>query len=260
MSARVLAVCNQKGGVGKTTTTYHLARAGIRAGRRVLVVDLDPQGTLTTIAAREEVPEDSVGVADVLSARTREPLADVLVPGTWDGLDVAPTVGETLGVVRDELVVTGAGRESRLREALATVADRYDLILIDCPPSLDQLTINALVAADAVLIVTQSKQASINGLVKLHETIEAVRRNYRSDLTIAGVMVNQHEQNTVSGQSWLEELRGAMTILEPPMPKAVVLSDAAEASVGLDEYGSRVANRLAETFDSYLTHLEEVAR
>lgn len=260
MSALVLAVCNQKGGVGKTTTTYHLARAGVRAGRRVLVVDLDQQGTLTTIAAREDVPEDSVSVADVLSARTKEPLADVLVPGTWDGLDVAPTVGENLGVVRDELVVAGAGRESRLRDALGTVADRYDLVLIDCPPSLDQLTVNALVAADAVLIVTQSKQASINGLVKLHETIDAVRRNYRADLTIAGVMVNQHEQNTVSGQTWLEELRGAMTILEPPMPKAVVFSDAAEASVGLDEYGSRVANRLAETFDSYLTDLEEAAR
>lgn len=103
--------------------------------------------------------------------------------------------------MRDELVVTGAGRESRLRDALATVADRYDLVLIDCPPSLDQLTINALVAADAVLIVTQSKQASINGLVKLHETIDAVRRNYRADLTVAGVLANQHEQSTVSGQS-----------------------------------------------------------
>ncbi|MCM3662513.1 ParA family protein [Georgenia satyanarayanai] len=260
MSAHVLAVCNQKGGVGKTTTTYHLARAGIRAGRWVLVVDLDPQGTLTTITAREEVPEDSVSIADVLSARAKEPLAGVLVPGVWDGLDVAPTVGENLGVVRDELVVAGAGREARLREALAPVAERYDLILIDCPPSLDQLTINALVAADGVLIVTQSKQASINGLVKLHETIEAVRRNYRPGLTIAGVLVNQHEQHTVSGQSWLEELRGAMAIIEPPVPKAVVLSDAAEASVGLDEYGSRGANRLAETFDNYLTHLEEAVR
>ena len=260
MTASILAVCNQKGGVGKTTTTYHLARAGVRAGKRVLIIDLDPQGTLTTIAAREEVPEDSVGIADVLSTRGREALADVIVPGVWDGLDVAPTVGEGLGVVRDELVVAGPGREARLRDALAGSLERYDLILLDCPPSLDQLTINGLVAADGVVIVTQSKQASINGLVKLHETIDTVRRHYHRELKIAGVLVNQHEHNTVSGQSWLEELRAAMSIVEPPIPKAVVLSDSAEASVGLDEYGSRVANRLAESFDDYLTALEEAVR
>src|SRR5690625_2035428 len=131
MTARILAVCNQKGGVGKTTTTYHLARAGIRAGKKVLVVDLDPQGTLTNIAAREELPEDSISIADVLSARGREPLAEVIVPGLWEGLDVAPTVGEGLGVVRDELVVAGAGREARLRDALSQAAQQYDLILID---------------------------------------------------------------------------------------------------------------------------------
>lgn len=258
--ALTIAVANQKGGVGKTTATYHLARAAIRADKRILVIDLDPQGSLTNMAAREEVPDDALGVADVLSARTKEPLSDVIVEGVWDGMDVAPTVGETLAYVRDELVTAGAGRERRLYEAIGALGDAYDLVLIDCPPSLDQLTINALTAADGVVIVTQSKQASINGLVRLHETIVEVRKAYRPELTIAGVLVNQHEKNTVSGQTWLEEIRKSMPILEPPIPKAVVLSDAAEASVALDEYGTRTGQRLAEAFDTYLTTIEEAGR
>ncbi|WP_454778716.1 ParA family protein [Georgenia muralis] len=257
---QTIAVANQKGGVGKTTTTFHLARAAVRAGRRVLAVDLDPQGTLTYMIARDDLPEDALGVADVLSARTEDTLADVIVEGVWDGVDVAPTTGESLGIVREELVTAGAGREHRLREAIAALDGGYDLVLIDCPPSLDQLTINGLVAADGVVIVTQSKQASINGLVKLNDTISIVRKSYRPELTIAGVLVNQHEQTTVSGQTWLEELRTNMAIIEPPIPKAVVLSDAAEASVGLDEYGTRTGRRLAETFDTYLTTIEEAVR
>src|SRR5680860_1683307 len=115
MTAMTFALCNQKGGVGKSTTTFHLARAGVLAGRRVLVVDGDPQGNLTSVAAAEPVEEDRAGLADALSARADETIRDVIVTGIWPGLDVVPTTGETLGYVRDELVIAGAGREGRLR-------------------------------------------------------------------------------------------------------------------------------------------------
>jgi chromosome partitioning protein len=263
MTTRILALCNQKGGVGKSTTTFHLARAAITAGQRVLMVDLDPQGNLTSVAAAESVPEDQVGVADVLSSRAEETARDVVVPGVWEGLDVLPTTGETLGFVRDELVVAGAGREGRLREALTAVAADYDLILIDCAPSLDQLTINGLTAADAAVVVTQSKLWSANGLAHLLTTIDNVRRYYNPELSVAGIIVNQHEEHTVAGRHWRQELQEAaatrsLTVLSPPVPKRAAIADATEAARGLDEWGTSEATSLAGIYADYLTALEGV--
>lgn len=265
MSATVYALCNQKGGVGKSTTTFQLARAAVRRGRRVLVVDGDPQGNLTAVAAAEAVGEDQVGLADALSARTPERLRDVIVPGVWDGLDVVPTSGVTLGHVRDELVIAGAGREARLSQSLAEVTDDYDLILIDCAPSLDQLTVNALVAAHGALVVTHSKLFSTNGLAQLLDTIETVRTHYNGGLVVAGVIVNQHEDRTISGKSWLDELHAAadargLRMLTPAIPKRVVISDATEAARGLDEWGSSEATGLAAIYADHLTLLEGEAR
>lgn len=264
VTARIFALCNQKGGVGKSTTTFHLARAAVRAGRRVLAVDNDPQGNLTTIAAAEDVGEDQAGLADALSSRAPETIRDVIVPGVWPGLDVVPTSGVTLGYVRDELVIAGAGREGRLREALASVIDDYDLILIDCAPSLDQLTINGLTAADAVVVVTESKLFSANGLGQLLDTIENVRAYYNPRLTVAGVIVNKHEEKTVSGRTWLDELGQAITarglrMLSPVVPKRVVISDAAEAARGLDEWGGSEASELGDMYADHLTAIEGAA-
>ena len=261
MTTRILALCNQKGGVGKSTTTFHLARAAITAGQRVLVVDLDPQGNLTSVAAAEPVAEDQVGLADVLSSRAEETARDVIVSGVWEGLEVLPTTGETLGFVRDELVVAGAGREGRLREALTEVATDYDLILIDCAPSLDQLTINGLTAADAAVVVTQSKLWSANGLAHLLTTIDNVRRYYNPGLSGAGIIVNQHEEHTVAGRHWRQELQEAatarsLTVLTPPVPKRAAIADATEAARGLDEWGTSEATTLASLYADYLTTLE----
>jgi chromosome partitioning protein len=258
----ILAVCNQKGGVGKTATTFHLTRAAVLSGRKVLAVDLDPQGNLTRALAGEQVAEDAPGLADALSTRTREGLDDVLVPGAWPGVELAPTVGEALGTVRDELVIAGAGREGRLHEALAPVLGRYDLVLVDCPPSLDQLTINGLTAADAVLVVTQSKLFSVDGLDKLLKTVGNVRRYYNPRLRVAGVVVNQHEATTVSGRHWLSQMDQAahlrdLKILTPPMPKLAPISDSMEAGYGLDQWGSAKAAVLGQTYGAYL---EEVLR
>ncbi|MBU5410662.1 ParA family protein [Cutibacterium acnes] len=263
MTAQIFALCNQKGGVGKSTTTFHLARAAVLRGQRVLVVDNDPQGNLTSVAAAEPVGEDQAGLADALSARAPETIRDVIVPGVWPGLDVVPTSGVTLGYVRDELVIAGAGREGRLREVLAAVAGDYDVILIDCAPSLDQLTINGLTAAQGVVVVTHSKLWSANGLAQLLDTIESVRAYYNPELCVAGIIVNQHEENTVSGKTWLGELAQAaesrgLSVLSPPIPKRVVIADATEAARGLDEWGSAEATALGQLYADHLTSIEGV--
>ena len=260
MTARIYALCNQKGGVGKTTTAFHLARAAVLRGDRVLLVDNDPQGNLTSIIAAEPVEEDQAGLADVLSTRAPETIRDVIVPGIWPGLDIVPTAGTTLGSVRDELVVAGAGREGRLREAVAAVVDDYDLILIDCAPSLDQLTINGLTAAGAVVIVTHSKLLSANGLSQLLDTIGSVRQYYNPALRVAGVIVNQHEDRTLAGRHWLDELTDAATQRSlrvlTPVPKRVVISDATEVAQGLDQLGTADAAALAAIYADHLNALE----
>jgi len=263
MTAQIFALCNQKGGVGKSTTTFQLARAAVKLGQRVLIIDNDPQGNITSVAASEPVPDDQAGLADALSGRASETIADVIVPGVWPGLDVVPTSGTTLGAVRDELVVSGAGREGRLREGLKAVAEDYDLILIDCAPSLDQLTINGLTAADGVIVVTHSKLWSANGLAQLLDTIESVRGYYNQSLKVAGIIINQHEERTVSGQNWLDELTSAaesrgLSVLVPPIPKRVVIADATEAARGLDEWGTPEATALGAIYASHLTTLEGV--
>lgn len=260
MTARIYALCNQKGGVGKSTTTFHLARAAVLANLRTLIVDLDPQGNLTSVAAADTVDEDQVGLADALSTRAEEGIRDVIVAGIWPGLDVVPTSGETLGFVRDELVIAGAGREGRLREALRPVLEDYDVILIDCAPSLDQLTINGLSAADGVVVVTQSKLWSANGLSHLLTTIDSVRTYYNPQLVVSGIVVNQHEEQTIGGRHWRNELQEAaaarsLAVLSPPMPKRAAIADATEAARGLDEWGTSDAVALGDIYAGYLTAL-----
>ena len=261
MTARILALCNQKGGVGKTTTTFQLARAAVLAGRRVLVIDNDPQGNLTSDITAEPVGADEAGLADALSVRSPDTMRDVIVPGIWEGLDVVPTSGRALGSVRDELVVAGVGREVRLREALAQVRDDYDLILIDSAPSLDQLTINALSAADSAVIVTHSKKWSLDGLAQLLDTIASVKEYTNSALSVAGIIVNQHEERTVGGAGWLDELNAfaqtrGLRVIGRPVPKRVVIADATEAARGLDQWGSAEATALGAIYAEHLTVIE----
>lgn len=261
MTAQILALCNQKGGVGKSTTTFQLARAAVLAGRRVLAVDNDPQGNLTSNITAEDVDPDQAGLADALSARATDTIRDVIVPGVWPGLDVVPTSGATLGVVRDELVIAGAGREVRMRQALAEVVEDYDLILIDSAPSLDQLTINALTAADSAVIVTHTKKWSLDGLGQLLDTIGSVQAYYNPTLKVAGIVVNQHEERTVGGAAWLDELHSAaeargLRLIGEPIPKRVVIADATEAARGLDEWGTPEASTLGALYGDLLSRIE----
>lgn len=223
----------------------------------MLVVDLDPQGNITSSLAKHPVAEDATGLADVLSHRTKLSISEVSVPGLWEGVDLVPTTGEALPVVRDELVVAGAGRESRLRAALKEISHNYDVCLIDCPPSLDQLTINGLTATDIALIVTHSKLWSANGLARLLSSIDQIRAYYNPTLTIGGIIINQHEARTTSGGHWMSELtheveQRGQTIFNPPIPKRAAIADSVEASRPLEQWPTQETAELAAIYSQYL--------
>jgi len=186
--ARIIALSNQKGGVGKTTTAINLAASLAAAGQRVLLVDVDPQGNATSGLgyARTQLGR---GVYDVLLGF--EEIEDVIVPTEVDNLSVLPC---TAGLVGAEVeMVDQRRREQRLRDALDEVRAAFDWVLIDCPPSLGLLTLNALVAADRVLIPLQAEYYAMEGLSQLLRTITAVRRSLNPDLRREGIVVTMYD-------------------------------------------------------------------
>lgn len=253
----VAAMCNQKGGVGKTTTTINLSRAAHLRGLRTLIIDLDPQGNTTTTVLGAMSSPQAETVADVLSIRTPTTARDVIVETGWAKVDVMASGGDVLADVAGELVGMGPGREHRLREALAEVSDDYDLTLIDCPPALDLLTINGLTASDRLVIVTAASQFSLDGISRLLRTIDSVRQYSNKDLRIAGVIANAVEQQTRRQRHWLDELVEAAPapLWKPTIPKATWIAEALEAGVGLDELETPRGNVMNEVYDGYLTQL-----
>ena len=194
--ARVLAVVNQKGGVGKTTTSVNLAAAFAQAGRRVLLVDLDPQGNATMGSGVDKrslartVYHVLLGLAVLGGVRLRVERG---------GFDLLPANRDLAGAEVE--LVELQGRETRLKDALERVAHEYDFVLIDCPPSLSLLTVNALTAAQRVLIPMQCEYYALEGLSDLVGTIKRVRSNLNPQLEIAGLLRTMYDpRNTLSQQ------------------------------------------------------------
>jgi chromosome partitioning protein len=189
MTPRIIAVANQKGGVGKTTTAINLATALAAADRRVLLLDLDPQGNAST-GLGIAYPARKVTSYDVLLGARR--VAEATMPTAVPRLDIMPASVDLLGA---ELELVGEGRrEYRLREALGAAPLAYDYVLIDCPPSLGLLTLNALVAADAVLVPLQCEFYALEGLSHLVRTIELVRRGLNPALELQGVVLTMFDK------------------------------------------------------------------
>ncbi len=181
--SRVLAIANQKGGVGKTTTSVNLTASLAATKRKTLLIDLDPQGN-ATMGSGVEKRTLQTSSYDVLMGE-RE-LEQCLVHGVDAGYDLLPANGDLTGA--EVGLLEELGRELRLRQALEGVRDRYAYVLIDCPPALNMLTVNALVAADAVVIPTQCEYYALEGLSALLDTIDKIRRFLNPDLKVEGLL------------------------------------------------------------------------
>ncbi|MDD3609446.1 MAG: ParA family protein [Halothiobacillaceae bacterium] len=218
-----LAVTNQKGGVGKTTTAVNLAASLADFGRRVLLIDLDPQGHATGGSGIDKHALEST-VGDVLLGQ--KSFGEVCLRSEPGLYDVLPANGELSGA--EFQLVTRIGREMRLRKALESVGGEYDFILIDCPPALNTLTINGLVAADDVLIPVQCEFLALEGLSDLLQTLEQVRGSVHDSLGIAGVLRTLYDARNRLAKDVSDQLLGhfAEKVFESTIPRNVRLAEA----------------------------------
>lgn len=218
--ARVVAISNQKGGVGKTTTAVNLAASLAVAEQRVLLIDVDPQGNATSGVGADRNRELSLYPVLFREATIVETTCGTELPF----LDVLPACRDLAGV-EVELVDDG-DRASRLREALEPIQSRYDYVLIDCPPSLGILTINALVAADVVLVPMQAEYYALEGLSDLVNTIDRVRGALNASLKIDGVLLTMFDaRNNLSNQV-AAEVRKHFHVYETVIPRNIRLAEA----------------------------------
>ena len=245
---RIIAVANQKGGVAKTTTVHALAAGLTDLGSSVLAVDLDPQASLSFAMGVTEEPNPSMH--DVMLGRAQ--MSEILYESR--GVDLAPSSIDLAGA--EVHLLTKTGREFVLQRAVRPLEGSYDYILVDCPPSLGILTINALTAASEVIIPVQAETLSHRGVAQLIETVDDVRQFTNPRLAILGVVVTMFDSRTRLGREVLTELREAhdVEVLQPPVPKSVKVAEAPARSRSILDHA-----KTSKPADAYREIIKRVA-
>jgi len=222
-TGNTFAIVNQKGGVGKTTTAVNLSAALASLGHRILLIDLDPQGNATSGVGISRAGL-RMSIYDVLVGG--DPMFHVIQPTAMDHLDIAPSDARLAGA--DVELVPAIARETKLRNALRAVREMYDVLMIDCPPSLGLLTINGLTAADGCLIPMQCEYYALEGLSSLLTTIELIRRHLNPDLKIAGVLLTMVDSRTKLSDQVAAEVRRhfGSQVYDSVIPRSVRLAEA----------------------------------
>ena len=232
---KIIAITNQKGGVGKTTTAVNLSACVAAQGKRLLLVDIDPQGNATSGLGKND--HDGPTVYDVLigEAGAREAVVDT----GFGPLSLIPTAIELAGAEIELVAVEN--RELLLKEALATLRDDYDFIFIDCPPSLSLLTLNALTAADSVLIPIQCEYYALEGVGQLVNTVKLIRKRLNPDLAVEGILLTMFDGRTNLCAQVVQEVRTHFRdeAFETMIPRNVRLSEAPSYGLPIHLYDAR---------------------
>ncbi|CAI2563428.1 ParA family protein [Apilactobacillus kunkeei] len=198
----VISLANQKGGVGKTTTSVNLGADLATMGKRVLLIDADAQGNATSGVGiqKSDIQKD---IYDILV--NEEPISEAIIPSKHEGLDIVPATIQLSGA--DIELTPQMARETRLLNALKSVSDQYDYVLVDCPPSLGLITVNAFTASDSILIPVQTEYYALEGLSQLLNTVQLVKKHFNPDLDVEGVLLTMYDSRTKLGRQVNDEVR-----------------------------------------------------
>ncbi|MEG1517107.1 MAG: AAA family ATPase [Raoultibacter sp.] len=230
---KILAILNQKGGVGKSTTAVNLAAAIGSMGKQVLLVDLDPQGNASSGLGIEKSQVHAC-IYDVLLNDI--PAEEAIIPDVCEGLDLIPATINLAGAEVE--LVSEMARENRFKDAIGCLRGKYDYIFVDCPPSLGLLTVNALVAADKLLIPIQCEFYALEGVTKLLDSMKRVKTRLNPSIDIFGVLLTMYDGRTTLSKQVAQEVRSyfGRTVFETVIPRTVKLSEAPSYGQPITEY------------------------
>ncbi len=240
--AHIIAVSNQKGGVGKTTTSVNLSAGLAKSGKRVLLIDADPQGNATT----------GLGI---FKSTLKASIYDVLIDDEPVNTAIISTECENLKLLPANMDLAGAGlelvkmhsRESILKKALSVVADEYDYIIIDCPPSLELITLNCLTACNSVIVPIQCEFFALEGLSQLVQTINLVRKTFNPEIEVEGVLLTMYDKRTNLSVQVVEEVRNNFNgnVFETVIPRNIRLGEAPSFGQSIFDYAPESSGAMA---------------